>query len=434
MNKAMDDVEVMEWEFISRITLNPATIDAVGELVNGTHFADKDRGMIFEGLSIMRNGGGEMSDIKVVGMKLSNDGCIDSVGGTVGFVRKVLEHTGEASVASSIFYANEIVRSWRLRRIRSIANEMLDDSANPGANPTDIAERCSMQIEQASAPEEKFQGAMLSEAIMECADMMEAQIEKGDMTNAGYKTGMDTVDEMTGGFMPGELAILAARTSVGKTACAVGWAIHGVMQDRPSLVISMEMRQYQLAQRIIAREIGLSAVDLRSGAFTLDDVKAVRDLGNQTDGLKLGLYNMRGATVPQIASLARRWKYEHGLAAIFIDYLQLIEPTNTKVNRAEQVSKISGDLLTAADKLDVPVIALSQLNRAGQESGKPDPPPLLSNLRESGSIEQDAEVVMMLHRQRDQEDATLYMRKLRQGSLGEIELAYNGPRFTFTER
>lgn len=429
----MDEIETIEWEFISRIIINPSIIDAAGELVNGMHFQDKGRGLVFEGLCVMRNGGVSMTDPRVVALTVSKNVDLEFVGGISGFTRKVIQNTGMANISSGLFYASEIVRRWRLRKLREIASSILTETSMESADPTDIAMRCSMDIEMASAPEERFKGALLSEAIMECADGMEAQLEKGDESASGYKTGMETIDHTTGGFMPGELIILAARTSVGKTACAVGWAMHGAVNDKPTLIISMEMRQLQLAQRIIARELGLSAVDLRSGSYTTEDVIAVRNLGKQAEGVKLGLYNMRGASVSDIVSLARRWKYEHGLEAVIVDYLQLIEAKDDRRSRAEQVSKISGDLLSAADKLDVPIIALSQLNRKGEETGKPDPPPMLSNLRESGSIEQDAEIVMMLHRQREERNATIFMRKLRQGTLGEVALEYNGPRFKFDE-
>jgi replicative DNA helicase len=252
-------------------------------------------------------------------------------------------------------------------------------------------------------------------------------------TISGRETGFVDLDKLTGGFQKQDLIIVAARPSVGKTAFALNIAQNAAaISDEPIAVFSLEMSEQQLMQRMICAEVNLDANDLRMGDITSDD-----DWGKLTTGLtKLAERNIFIAddpvvTVHDIRAKCRRLKREMGLGMIIIDYLQLIQGSSGKrgENRQQEVSEISRVLKQIARELDVPVIALSQLSRNVEQ--RQDKRPIMSDLRESGSIEQDADIVAFLYRDDyyNQESEKkniieIIISKQRNGPTGTVELVF----------
>ncbi len=253
--------------------------------------------------------------------------------------------------------------------------------------------------------------------------------QKGEATH-GVPTGFRDLDELTNGWQKSELIILAARPSVGKTAFALNLADcaavgHGI----PTLVCSLEMSEIELAERMLCSRARVNAHLLRRGRATPDDMAKLIHASGQMSSALLYIDDTPGQTMLRIAATARRLKMKRGLGLVIIDYLQLIEPEDKRVGRVEQIGAISRRLKTLARELDVPVIALSQLNRSVES--REGHHPRMSDLRESGSIEQDADVVAMLHREdafnpdtEKKGEAELILCKQRNGPVGDVKLTF----------
>jgi len=274
----------------------------------------------------------------------------------------------------------------------------------------------------------------LEDAMMEAFDRLDAKA-RGDLTGTGIPTGFVDLDNLTAGLHNNELIIIAARPSVGKTAYALNVVRHVVVEEKlPAFFVSLEMAKVELAERLLCCQSRVDAHKVRKGQLNSDDIQkliAAQDAlrGNKHDGfVKLFIDDAPQQTMLRIAANARRLKLRHGLRLVVIDYLQLIEPESRKDPRQEQVAQISRRLKFLARELQIPVIALAQVNRGSED--RQDHTPRLADLRESGSIEQDADTVMMLHRparfDKSQDDNVLeiHLAKQRNGPVGQITLTY----------
>ncbi len=249
---------------------------------------------------------------------------------------------------------------------------------------------------------------------------------------------------MTGGLHNGELIILAARPSMGKTALAMNIGEHcAIVQKAPVLFVSLEMSGIELADRMLCSLARVNGHRLRNGTISSDDRERLIHKANEISESPLYVDDSPSRTVSEIAATARRIKRkENGLGLIVIDYLQLIEPDNSRDPRQEQVAKIARRLKGMARELEVPLLCLSQLNRQA-EDGK-DHRPKLSHLRESGAIEQDADVVMFVHREeyyhRGEDkaqyagQAEIIISKQRNGPVGDVELTWEAEYTRFSDR
>jgi replicative DNA helicase len=253
----------------------------------------------------------------------------------------------------------------------------------------------------------------------------------------GIPTGFTDIDSMTGGLHGSELLILAARPSMGKTAFATNIPDHvAVEQKNTTVVFSLEMARIELAQRMLCCRGRVDAHKFRTGMLTTADRQALAKASGELSAAPLFIDDTPGRTVTEIGAVARRIKRQEDLGLIVIDYLGLIEPDNPLDPRQEQVAKIARRLKGLARELNVPVLCLSQLNRAAEATK--DNRPRLSHLRESGAIEQDADVVMFVHREeyyhkREEAEemgiigqAEIMIAKQRNGPVGDIKLAWIG--------
>ena len=265
-------------------------------------------------------------------------------------------------------------------------------------------------------------------------DRMEARMS-GEQTEDGVETHFTELDRMMGGFHANELLILAARPSMGKTALAMNIAENVVhLGKAPTLFISLEMSQLELCDRLLCSAARVNGHKMRNGTISNEDRAKLVEKAGELANAPLYVDDSPTRTVSEIASAARRIQRTHDgrLGLIIIDYLQLIEPDNPRDPRQEQVAKIARRLKGLARDLKVPVLCLAQLNR--QAEGSSDHRPKLSHLRESGAIEQDADVVMFIHREeyyRRGEDAEqfagmaeLIIAKQRNGPVGEVEMLW----------
>ena len=254
----------------------------------------------------------------------------------------------------------------------------------------------------------------------------------------GVPTGFGDLDFKLAGFQKSDLVILAARPSMGKTALALDIARQtAVNHNTPVGIFSLEMSSQQLVDRMLAAQSNVDAWKMRTGKLSRDDdFQAIRNGLDKLSKAPIYIDDQPGNTILKMRSVARRLKSEKGLGLIIVDYLQLIIPANTKSdNLVQQTTEISHALKNLARELEVPVLALSQLSRAVESRGGR---PRLSDLRDSGSIEQDADVVMFIHREDKYKDASektnvaeILIEKHRNGETGKIELFFNEKKATF---
>jgi replicative DNA helicase len=255
----------------------------------------------------------------------------------------------------------------------------------------------------------------------------------------GIKTGFKDLDNMLAGLQKSDLIILAARPSMGKTALALDIARQtSTLHKNPVCIFSLEMSNEQLVDRMIAAESRVNAWSLRTGNISLDeDFNRIRDSLDRLSKAPITIDDQPGNNILKMRSVARRMKREGGLGLIVVDYLQLMTPINTRNSDSavQQVTELSRSLKHLARDLDVPVLALSQLSRAVEQRGGK---PRLSDLRDSGSIEQDADVVMFIHREdKYKEDsdkvniAEILVEKHRNGPTGKVDLYFDEKKTTF---
>jgi replicative DNA helicase len=248
----------------------------------------------------------------------------------------------------------------------------------------------------------------------------------------GLPTGFDRLDKMTAGMHPGDLIIIAGRPGMGKTAFALNVALNACrMRKKPAVVFSLEMPKEQLANRLLCSEARVDAGKLRTGYLGRDDWPKLTAAAGTLSDLPLWLDDTPGITLMEVRAKTRRLKAEHGLGLIVIDYLQLMRAGIKTDSREQEISEISRSLKGMAKELELPVIALSQLNRGVESRGNKDKRPQLSDLRESGAIEQDADTIMFIYRDEvynpestEKNVAEIIVGKQRAGPTGTIKCLF----------
>lgn len=392
-------------------------------------YADAHR-KIFDGM-IKLNDGGHPVDLVVLAEWLAANKYIDDVGG-YSYLGELWE---AAPTAANANYYAKIVRDKAIvRNIIHAGNEILRDaydSIAPGDELLEAAERKILEIAQLGIMGETVD---LNDAMREAYERIDYRATKGNI-HTGVQSGFADLDERTAGLHNNELVILAARPSVGKTALALNIVRNVILGDRhkriepaPVFFVSLEQSRVELAERMLMAQASVDSHKLRKGFLNSEEMSRLIEAGDRLRPAKLFIDDSPMQGMLRIAANARRLKKRHDIKLVVIDYLQLIEPENRRDSRQEQVAQISRRLKFLARELQIPVMALAQVNRASED--RQDHKPRLADLRESGSIEQDADTVMMLHRpgkyEGGAEDNTIevIIAKQRNGPTGEITLAY----------
>jgi len=336
--------------------------------------------------------------------------------------------TGLASAANARHYA-EIVRSLSLRRaVREAALKIVELSHDEGVSVEkmrDGAEQLLFQATQETTAKDLVPiGELLRDTLKSLEELM-----RSPSGVTGLATGLVDLDRRTTGLHAGELVIVAARPGMGKTTLAVNFAVHAaVRQGQPVAVFSLEMPEQQLVLRILASEAMVDAQRLRTGEFSHQDWQRIDDQAAKLYQTRLFLDGSSSLTASQIAAKSRRLKHRVGkLSLIVVDYLQLMEAPamGRESSRAEDVASMSRSLKQLAKELEVPVVALAQLSRDVEKKQRR---PMLSDLRESGAIEQDADLVIFIHREEgdglEDRPTELIIGKQRSGPVGTVEVLF----------
>ncbi len=333
---------------------------------------------------------------------------------------------GNATSYANIVRQKAIVR-FLVRTCHDIEREAFDQS-RPAQELLDHAEKRIMEIAEKGLTGET---KSLQDALQEAYTRLDARKARGHQDVSGIPTGYLDLDNLTAGFQNNELIIVAARPSVGKTAFALNILRHICVEEKlPALFVSLEQARIEIAERLLCCQARINSHNLRRGMLNSEETDKLYHAGHLLSEAKMYIDDTPGQSMLRIAANARRLKLRHGIRICVIDYLQLIDPDDKRDSRQEQVSAISRRLKFLARELEIPVIALAQVNRSSED--RQDRRPRLSDLRESGAIEQDADTVMLLHRAdspepgvyADTDKIEIIVGKQRNGPTGEIGLVY----------
>ncbi len=395
-------------------------------IVRADHFFEDAHQKIFQAIVTLSERGGKV-DLVILAEELIRRNHLEDVG-RYPYLAELWE---AAPTAANAEYYARIVRDRALVRILiHTGTEILRDAYDqvmPVEELLGSAERRVLSINERNTVAETV---TLEDAIQNAYDRIDKRSAGEEMTIGGLSTGFTELDEITAGLHDSELVIIAARPSVGKTAFALN-LVRNVCLDygHPAFFVSLEQSRIELAERLLCCQARVNSHKLRKGNIDADEMSKLIQAGGELRGAQLFIDDSPSQTMLRIAANSRRLKLRHKIKLVVIDYLQLIEPENRRDPRQEQVAQVSRRLKYLAKELQIPVVALAQVNRSSEE--RQDHRPRLADLRESGSIEQDADTVMLLHRpDRNTEPGLtdsiieLIIGKQRNGPTGELSLKY----------
>ncbi len=418
-----------EQSVIGGLLRDATQYDSVSEVLSEGDFFKAGHGKIFSIMAdlIERE---QPIDVITVSEELSHRNELSDVGG-LDYIADLA--TQVPSSANVVAYAKIVRERATLRQLISAATEISRASYNPGALASDdllqLAERSVLQISEERPKEGGFEG--VNTLLKQAVEKIDVLFRSGsDIT--GLSSGITELDEKTSGWQPGELIVLAARPSMGKTALALNFIEASVMtQDKPSLVFSMEMPADALVMRMLSSIGRIDQGRLRNGKLTEEDWPKLEVAARKLKDKKLFIDDTAALTPNEIRARVRRIAREHGdPAIIMIDYLQLMHVGGSE-GRTQEISEISRSMKALAKEYSCPVVALSQLNRGVEQ--RPNKRPMNSDLRESGAIEQDADVILFIYRDEyynedspDKGIAELIIGKQRNGEIGTCRAAFIG--------
>ncbi|MEW6414750.1 MAG: replicative DNA helicase [Pseudomonadota bacterium] len=402
-------------------------LDRIEGVMTAADFYRDDHRRIFNAVKALGDSSKPV-DVVTVAEALQSLGELESVGG-LPYIVALASNT--PSAANLHRYA-EIVREKSIMRgLYGVATRMEEACLAPGIfEPEKIAQEADIAMARL-LDRQGGEPVRIHDAVRGALREIDERRERGGKL-AGLSTGFENIDWITGGLEPGQMVILAARPSVGKTALALNIADHVASTGAPVLFFTMEMTGQELAMRLMASRSGVPMSDMRSGTASQDGWRQLSSVCADTADVPLFIDDRPGITVAYARAKARKVKRQHGLGLIVVDYLQLMKGQGE--NRTQEVGGISRGLKGLAKELRVPLVALAQINRAVES--RTDKRPQMSDLRESGDIEADADVIMMLHRNDGpewQDLISLVVRKNRNGALGDITLQYDAPRLRFSD-
>jgi replicative DNA helicase len=399
----------------------------VFESVKGSDFYAPKHELIFEAIATLF-GKGEPIDVITVTDELMKQGNLVKAG-SADYLHTLTSIVPTAANAS--FYAKIVQEKATLRRLVEVGTKIAQlGYANEGdveALVNEAQERV-YQVGGASVTEDYVGLSTSIEAAIN--EIESAQKRGGDMV--GVPTGFIELDELTHGFHPGQLIIVAARPAVGKSTIALDFARHAAVKaDKPTIFFSLEMGRAEIAMRLLSAESSIMLQNMRKGTIGDNEWARLAQVRGQINDAPLFIDDSPNLTLVEIRAKCRRLAQRVGLKMVVIDYIQLMTSGKKVESRQQEVSEFSRALKLLAKELQVPVIALSQLNRQAEQTK--DKKPEISHLRESGSLEQDADVVILLHREgigeRDHPragEADIILAKQRSGPTGTVTVAFQG--------
>lgn len=419
-----------EQSVIGGLMLDNRAWDDIADIVNEQDFYRHDHALILRSINALSEDD-QPYDVLTVSEWLGARGELENIGGLAHL--SILANDTPTAVNIKA-YAN-IVREYSiLRSLIQVGNEISASAYNSDGKPSkelvDEAERKVFLIaEQRAGSRQGFEAIneLLGRAVKRVEEMY-----RSDTNLTGIATGFNNFDDKTSGLQNSDLIIIAGRPSMGKTSFAMNLAENAALHNENSVaVFSMEMPGEQLALRMMSSLGRIDSHSLRTGKLDDHDWPRLISSVNMLSKAKLFIDDTAALTPTDLRARTRRLKREHGLDLVIVDYLQLMQVGGSTENRATEISEISRSLKALAKELEVPIVALSQLNRSVEQ--RPDKRPVMSDLRESGSIEQDADVILFIYRDEvynaesaEKGTAEIIIRKQRNGPIGTVRLSFLG--------
>ena len=419
-----------EQAVLGGLMLDEHAWERIADKLGEEDFYRKDHRLIFRAIGDLASKN-QPCDAVTLGEWFESSGLADEVGG-VAYVIQLANAT--PSAANILAYAGIVREKSVLRQLIEAGTQIVGDGFQPeGRKSEEIlaeAEQRVFHIAETGARGKKSYVEMRA-AVHEAFQILSRRYESKD-TVTGLATGFADLDELTSGLQPADLIIVAARPSMGKTALAVNMAEHAAIKSRKAVAIfSMEMSASQLAFRLISSLGRIDQQHLRNGDLAEEDWPRVTSAITLLSETKILIDDTPALSPAELRARARRMKRQYDLGLIVVDYLQLMAVPGNKENRATEISEISRGLKALAKELNIPVIALSQLNRSLEQ--RTDKRPVMADLRESGAIEQDADVILFIYRDeyydKDSADkglAEIIIGKQRNGPTGTVKLTFLG--------
>ncbi|MDE7113636.1 MAG: replicative DNA helicase [Acetatifactor sp.] len=414
-----------EQSVIGSMIMDREAVTVASEIVTGEDFYSRQYGILFETMVEMGEEG-QPVDLVTLQNRLREKDVPPELS-SLEFVRDLI--AAVPTSANVKYYANIVAEKSLLRRLIRL-NEEIANTCYAGKESLEfILEDTEKRMFQLLQKRDSGEFVPIRQVVMNAMDRIEAASKnKGSVT--GIPTGFTDLDYRTAGMQPSDLVLIAARPSMGKTAFALNIAQYVAFKKNfPVAVFSLEMSKEQLVNRMFSLESSVDAQKLRTGQLNDQDWERLIESAGVIGKSQLMIDDTPGISISELRSKCRRLKLEHGLSMIIIDYLQLMSGSGRSDSRQQEISDISRGLKSIARELNVPVLALSQLSRAVEQ--RPDHRPMLSDLRESGAIEQDADVVMFIYRDDYYNHDTdrrgiseIIIAKQSNGPIGTVELAW----------
>lgn len=414
-----------EQSVIGSMIMDREAIVVASELITGDDFYNRQYGILYETM-VELNDAGSPVDLVTLQNKLKEKDVPPEVS-SLEFVRELI--TTVPTSANIKYYANIVAEKSVLRKLIKL-NEEIANTCYAGKESLEvILEDTEKRVFDLIQRRNTGEFVPIREVVMNAMDRIEkASHNKGNVT--GIATGFIDLDYRTAGMQPSDLILIAARPSMGKTAFVLNLADYIVFkQHRTVAIFSLEMSKEQLVNRLFSMESKVDSQHIRTGNLSDDEWEKLIESAGIIGKSNLIIDDTPAISISELRSKCRKYKLEHNLEMIIIDYLQLMSGSGRTDSRQQEISDISRSLKSLARELNIPVIALSQLSRAVEQ--RPDHRPMLSDLRESGAIEQDADVVMFLYRDdyynKDTEKKNIMeviIAKQRNGPIGTIELVW----------
>ena len=419
----------VEMAVLGSMLLEKEAISRALEILDDSVFYKPAHTKIFKAVIALFEKNEAVDSITIV-EELRRSGWLEEVGGPLYISELTMRVTSAANIE---YHAKIVLEKALLRNLISASTEITSKAFNENDDALDLLDEAENKIFQISEKRLKKTFVAMKEAVFSTMEMLESIHGKHSGVN-GVPSGFTVLDNMTGGFQNSDMIIVAARPSMGKTAFVLSVARNAAIDHGKAIgFFSLEMSAQQLVLRLICAEARVDAQSVRTGRLPDEQWRNLSTRIGKLYNAKIFIDDTPALSVLELRAKARRLKAEHNISMIVIDYLQLMQGPKNAQSREQEISHISRSLKALAKELNIPVVALSQLNRAVETSA--DKRPMLANLRESGAIEQDADVVLFIHRpekygiaeeggKSTQGVAEIIIGKQRNGPIGDVELTF----------
>ena len=421
---------IAEKSLLGAILLSDASFPEILERIRFTDFYDKRHGLIFKGMTTLYEKHKPI-DLLTISGELKAEKTLKEVGGNP-YLTELTNFVPTASHAKA--YAELVEKAALRRRLIKAGTDIADKAYEDDAEVEELVGRAEKELFEVSDKTTKTDYSSMEDMLVDAFDRID-DLHKNKGILRGLKTGFRDLDKKTAGLQKGDLIIIGARPAMGKTTFAENIAYNAATINKKAvLFFSMEMAKAEIIDRMISDVSGVDNWKIRTGNVSDEDFAKIGDAMGEMGEAPLFIDDTSSMTILQLRNKVRRFAHEHDLGLVIVDYLQLLQGSDRYAgNRVQEVTEISRGLKTLARELEIPVIALAQLSRG--VTGRDDPRPVLSDLRESGSIEQDADLVAFLHRvdyyNQNKPDfeptniTELIIAKHRHGAVGKIELYFH---------